>query len=110
MINNMGLKAVTLQEVERYRLTLEALDDVDNGRLIDHQAVADWVDSLSTEQKLPFGVVVWPLFLANPTTAYNLQLVRSPTLRGVAQPVETINMIKQGDPNVREHFNRAPTK
>ena len=53
MINGMDSKAVILREEEHYRLTLEALDDVDNGRLIDHQAVVDWVDSLSTEQKIP---------------------------------------------------------
>jgi hypothetical protein len=40
---------------ERHRLTLEALSDVDAGRLIDHQTVQAWADSLdipSTESGL----------------------------------------------------------
>lgn len=36
------------QEEKRYRMTLEALDDVDNERLISHQAVLAWADRLST--------------------------------------------------------------
>ncbi|MBP5948339.1 hypothetical protein AB4P91_22110 [Pseudomonas sp. B21128] len=35
------------QEVEKRRLTLEALADVDAGRVIDDQAVQDWAESLS---------------------------------------------------------------
>jgi predicted transcriptional regulator len=38
---------VALEE-ERHRLTLEGLADVDAGRLIDHEAVARWVESLAT--------------------------------------------------------------
>ncbi|MEY4862799.1 MAG: hypothetical protein RLZ51_894 [Pseudomonadota bacterium] len=33
---------------ERRRLTIEALDDVDAGRLIDHQSVKEWADRLDT--------------------------------------------------------------
>ena len=40
-------------EEERHRRTLEALEDVDAGRLIDHQTVTDWADSLSTDSPLP---------------------------------------------------------
>ncbi|ENF9816640.1 ribbon-helix-helix protein, CopG family [Shigella flexneri] len=41
------------QEEERNRLTLEALDDVTSGQVIDHQAVQSWADSLSTDHLLP---------------------------------------------------------
>lgn len=41
------------QEEERSRLTREALEDVDQGRVIDHQSVLAWADSLSSEQPLP---------------------------------------------------------
>lgn len=41
------------QEEERSRLTQEALADVDVGRVIDHQAVQAWADSLSTDTPLP---------------------------------------------------------
>jgi len=34
------------------RLTLEALEDVDAGRLIDHQAVQAWAASLDTDPLL----------------------------------------------------------
>jgi hypothetical protein len=37
----------------RSRLTREALADVDACRVIDHQAVKAWVDSLSTDKPLP---------------------------------------------------------
>lgn len=40
------------QEEERSRLTLEAMADVDAGRVIDHQAVQAWADSLGAEQVL----------------------------------------------------------
>jgi predicted transcriptional regulator len=42
-----ALSAWIDQEEERHRLTLEALADVDAGRVIDHQAVQAWADSLS---------------------------------------------------------------
>ena len=41
------------QEEERRRLTLEGLSDVDVGRVIDHQAVQAWADSLDTDTPLP---------------------------------------------------------
>ena len=41
------------QEEERIRLTREALADVDAGRVIDHQAVQAWAESLSTDKPLP---------------------------------------------------------
>jgi predicted transcriptional regulator len=41
------------QEDERSRLTREALDDVNAGRVITHQSVQAWADSLSTDQPLP---------------------------------------------------------
>jgi predicted transcriptional regulator len=41
------------QEEERSRLTREALADVDAGRVIDHQAVHKWAESLSTNKPLP---------------------------------------------------------
>ena len=40
-------------EEERDRLTREALADVDAGRIIDHQAVQAWAESLSTDAQLP---------------------------------------------------------
>lgn len=44
------------QSDERSRLTREALDDVDCGRVIDHQAVQAWADSLGTDNPLPVPV------------------------------------------------------
>lgn len=41
------------QEERRHQLTLEALADVDAGRLIGSSAVEDWADSLSTERPKP---------------------------------------------------------
>jgi predicted transcriptional regulator len=40
-------------EEERSRLTREALADVDADRVIDHQAVQAWADSLGTDTPLP---------------------------------------------------------
>ena len=48
-----ALSAWLAQEEERNRLTLEALDDVASGQVIDHQAVQAWSDSLSTDNPLP---------------------------------------------------------
>lgn len=47
-----ALAAWVAQEEERDRLTHEALADVDAGRVIDHQAVQAWADSLDTDQPL----------------------------------------------------------
>lgn len=52
-IVKQALSAWIDQEEERSRLTREALDDVDAGRVIDHQAVQAWADSLSTTNPLP---------------------------------------------------------
>lgn len=52
-IVKQALSAWIEQEEERRRLTLEALADVDAGRVIDHQAVAAWADSLSADSPLP---------------------------------------------------------
>lgn len=48
-----ALSAWLAQEEERDRLTQAALEDVDAGRVIDHQAVQAWAESLSTSQPLP---------------------------------------------------------
>jgi predicted transcriptional regulator len=52
-IVKQALSAWVEQEEERRRLTLEALDDVDAGRVMDHQAVQAWADSLVDEAPLP---------------------------------------------------------
>jgi predicted transcriptional regulator len=52
-IIKQALSAWIEQEEERRRLTLEALSDVDAGRVIDHQAVQAWADSLDTDNPLP---------------------------------------------------------
>ena len=52
-IVKQALSAWADQEEERSRLTREALDDVDAGRLIASQAVQAWADSLSTDTPLP---------------------------------------------------------
>ena len=41
------------QEEERSRLTREALADVDAGRVIDHQSMQAWAESLDTDSPLP---------------------------------------------------------
>lgn len=48
-----ALTAWVEQEEERSRLTLEALADVEAGRVIDHQAVQAWAESLGTGDPLP---------------------------------------------------------
>jgi predicted transcriptional regulator len=40
------------QEEARRHLTLEALANVDNGDVIDHQSVQAWADSLDSEKPL----------------------------------------------------------
>lgn len=51
-IVKQALAAWVEQEEERSRLTREALADVDAGRVIDHQAVQAWADSLGTDKPL----------------------------------------------------------
>ncbi|MBB4506726.1 CopG family ribbon-helix-helix protein [Rhizobium johnstonii] len=45
-IVKQALTAWIDQEEERRRLTLEALADVDDGNVVDHQSVQAWADSL----------------------------------------------------------------
>jgi predicted transcriptional regulator len=52
-IVKQALTAWIEQEEERDRLTREALADVDAGRVIDHQAVQAWAESLGTDRPLP---------------------------------------------------------
>ncbi len=52
-IVKQALTAWIDQEEERRRLTLEALTEVDAGRVIDHQAVQAWADSLDANKPLP---------------------------------------------------------
>lgn len=52
-IMKQALSAWIAQEEERDRLTQEALADVVAGRVIDHQVVQAWADSLGTDQPLP---------------------------------------------------------
>ena len=52
-IMKQALSSWIAQEEEHDRLTNEALADVDAGRVIDHQAVQAWAESLSTDEPLP---------------------------------------------------------
>ncbi|EKH2437176.1 ribbon-helix-helix protein, CopG family [Escherichia coli] len=52
-IIKQALSAWLALEEERNRLTLEALDDVTSGQVIDHQAVQAWADSLGADNPLP---------------------------------------------------------
>ncbi|MBL4940144.1 MAG: ribbon-helix-helix protein, CopG family [Colwellia sp.] len=47
-IMKQALAAWVEQEEERHRLTLEAMIDVDNNNVIDHQSVQAWAESLNT--------------------------------------------------------------
>lgn len=51
-IIKQALAAWIDQEEERHRLTLEAIIDVDNNDVIDHQSVQAWAESLNTETPL----------------------------------------------------------
>ena len=51
-VMKQALAAWVDQEEERHRMTLQALEDVDAGRVIDHQAVQAWADSLSSDKPL----------------------------------------------------------
>lgn len=48
----MAVETKVLSEEERHRMTLEALEDVDAGRVIDHQAIQAWADSLGTDKPM----------------------------------------------------------
>ena len=52
-IVKQALSAWIDQEEERNRLTREALAEVDAGRVVAHQAVQAWADSLDTDRPLP---------------------------------------------------------
>lgn len=52
-IIKQALSAWVEQEEERFRLTAEALADVDGGHVVDHHAVQTWADSLDTDTPLP---------------------------------------------------------
>ncbi len=52
-ILKQALSAWIAQEEERDKLTQQALADVDVGRVVDHQAVQAWAESLGTDQPLP---------------------------------------------------------
>ena len=52
-IVKQALSAWVAQEEERRRLTFEALEDVDAGRVVDHQAIQAWADSLDSDTPLP---------------------------------------------------------
>ncbi len=52
-IMKQALTAWVDQEDERRRLTLEALADVDAGRVIDHQSIQAWALSLTTDTPAP---------------------------------------------------------
>lgn len=52
-----ALSAWVDQEEERSRLTREAMSDIQAGRVIDHQAVQAWADSLGTDDPLPAPAV-----------------------------------------------------
>src|SRR3546814_5470052 len=49
-VMKQALAAWVDQEEERHRMTLEALEDVHAGRVIDHQAIQAWADSLRSEE------------------------------------------------------------
>jgi predicted transcriptional regulator len=52
-IVKQALAAWVEQEEERRELTLEALADVDAGRVIKHQDVKAWADSLGSSDRKP---------------------------------------------------------
>ena len=52
-IVKQALSAWVGQEEDRYRLTLEALADVDSGRVVDQLAIQAWADSLGGNEPLP---------------------------------------------------------
>ena len=56
-IVKQALSAWVDMEEERSRLTREAMADVDAGRVIDHQSVQAWADSLGTDKPLPTPMV-----------------------------------------------------
>lgn len=51
-VMKQALAAWVDQEEDRHRLTLEALEDVDAGRVIDHLTIQAWADTLGTDKPL----------------------------------------------------------
>lgn len=51
-IVKQALAAWIDQEEERHKMTLEALADVDAGRVIDQRSIREWADSLSTNNPM----------------------------------------------------------
>ena len=49
-IVKQALAAWVDQEEERHRMTLEALADVDAGRVLDHQAIQKWAEGLGADK------------------------------------------------------------
>jgi predicted transcriptional regulator len=52
-VMKQALAAWVDQEEERHQLTLQALDDVTTGQVIDAAAIQAWADSLTTDTPLP---------------------------------------------------------
>ena len=52
-VMKQALAAWVDQEEERHRMTLEALEDVDAGRVIGHRAGQEWADRFGTAKPLP---------------------------------------------------------
>lgn len=52
-IIRQALSAWIEQEEERHQLTLEALADVDAGRVVDHKTMLAWAESLDTDNPMP---------------------------------------------------------
>jgi len=55
-----ALTSWVAQEEERRQWTLDALADVDEARVVDHEAVRAWAASLSSETPLPVPVSAPP--------------------------------------------------
>jgi predicted transcriptional regulator len=51
-VMKQALAAWVDQEEERHRMTLEAMADVDAGRVIDHRSIVAWAESLDTGKPL----------------------------------------------------------
>lgn len=52
-VMKQALAAWVEQQEERYRLTLEALDDVDRGAVVDHSTVEEWARGLDKQAETP---------------------------------------------------------
>ena len=51
-IVKQALAAWVEQEEERHRMTLEGLEDIKTGAVVDHRSVLAWADRLGTDQEL----------------------------------------------------------